>query len=170
MVNQDYKALRRLALNYAYGRGMRDEELREDFAQEYCLAIFEGKHRDLKIQYCNFCRKYFGRNDKFATRKDLERSLSFQNSIPIEYVAKNLSHDDDTLLRMIEKEELEETIARLFKYFPQEGLVVRLILEGLSQSEIGLRMDICQSRVSQLFSLVCIRLRRKFGRESDRGK
>jgi hypothetical protein len=76
-----FAKLRQIAMNYAKQRFARDLQLREDFAQEYCLAVWQGKTDRLDYQYANFYRKYFGRNDKYATEDEKAKSLALKNTM-----------------------------------------------------------------------------------------
>ena len=70
----DFKFLFRSAYDYAGSRGMWRPEIREEFAQEYCLAVFLGKIRDLRFQYVDFLRDLYGRSDSHGTPKSIARS------------------------------------------------------------------------------------------------
>lgn len=76
-----FNQLKRVAINYAYWM---DYQLREDFAQEYCIAVWEGKTDSLEYQFANFCRKYYGRNDKYAHEKQKAKSLAMQGIVSYE--------------------------------------------------------------------------------------
>jgi hypothetical protein len=60
----DFAQLRRVAIAYAMKKGLTDEQMCEDFGQEYCLAVWLKKNGSMSIEFCNFLRKYYGRNDK----------------------------------------------------------------------------------------------------------
>lgn len=64
----------------AYGRahGLYDEQMREDFAQDYCLAVWLGQSKSLRMQLVNFYRKTFGRTDKFASEGAKARSFALR--------------------------------------------------------------------------------------------
>lgn len=76
-----FAQLRQTAMNYAKWKCTRDYQLREDFAQEYCLAVWRGQTDRLDFQYANFYRKYFGRNDKKGTEDEKAKSLALRNTV-----------------------------------------------------------------------------------------
>lgn len=80
----DFKALRSFAMDYAYYRGVQNEQTREDFAQEYCLAVWLGQSRDVRIQLTNFMRGLYGRNDKHARPGQLAKSYALMTMMSYE--------------------------------------------------------------------------------------
>lgn len=79
-MENDYKKLHKRAMTYAKFR-LFDEQIREDFAQEYCLAVFAGKSRILKFAYIDFLRKYYGRKDDRNEIRFFEGSLNYDTDL-----------------------------------------------------------------------------------------
>ena len=75
----DFKSMRIQAMKYAEHHKMSNEEMREEFAQEYCLAVWLGKHNSLLYHFVDFLRKQYGRNDRFATEGSLAKSFALKN-------------------------------------------------------------------------------------------
>lgn len=78
----DFKDLRDMAMRYARVHGLWDEQLCEDFGQEYCLAVWLGQHNSLSIQFANFLRKYYGRTDRFGSESSRAKAFALQNMEP----------------------------------------------------------------------------------------
>ncbi len=157
MVNEDYKALRLRAISYAHFRGMQSPEHCEDFAQDYCLAVFEGKQRSLAKCFTDYMRKVGGR----IYKKGVKHAKYFSN---LDY--EELQNISDSPLMAppidpIRKVQYRELRSALTHLNAREMLVASLHLRGFNQPEIAERMGLSASRISQVWTLICCKLRKK---------
>lgn len=155
MDQENYKALRKRALSYARFRGMQSEELCEDFAQEYCLAIFEGHTRILPFQFANFMRKIGGR---FYDGKKQDKhfvNLQYEELDENTVFSLTMAPPVDPI-REVQYSELRSSLALLNA---RELLVASFYLRGFSQKEIAYKMGYDPTRICQIIRDICAKLR-----------
>lgn len=130
----DYERAHKVALAYANKNG--GKEIAEDFAQEYCLQLLEGKTANIHWQYTNYFRKYYG-----DTRSKCNRTYftSIKNENLIFY------QDYDTPILQEELMQLAKKRLSATKLW-----VLSLYMRGYSQPEIAKTLGLNQSRICQI--------------------
>lgn len=79
--NEQVRALRLLAIKYASAHGTRCQARAEDFAQEYLLAIWQGGHTSLRLQYTNYLRALYGRTGKWGSAHSKAKSEAERHTV-----------------------------------------------------------------------------------------
>lgn len=80
--NEQVVALRTLAIKYARAHGTKCLARAEDFAQEYLLAIWQGGHTSMRLQYTNYLRTLYGRIGKWGSARSKARSEAERYAVP----------------------------------------------------------------------------------------
>lgn len=141
--NTKFKALRLKAIRYAKFRRASDE-LAQDFAQEYCLAVWKGQTDKLLYQWANFVRRELGRKGK--------RLVYFDPHID---TIVNVNFD-----RRLQIIEMRDCIAKLEdKKF---RILLTLILHDVTQVQIAEIFGVHETRISQMYKKALAQLKRQY--------
>ena len=157
---QIYKDLYNRALTYA--RVQNYPSLAEDFAQEYCLAIFRGRKASIKHLFIDFLRKYFV---DFHKQKENGVMKYNERAWPVEFNENRLVEKPGQRF-FISAEDAE----RLYKYYKtkpekqkrriNEIDVIFWTMLGYDRQEIADLYEVVSSRVSQILT----ELKKEMGR------
>lgn len=156
---KDWKKIRAKALNYARRRGA--NEVAEDFAQYYCIAIFRGRKTSLKNLFTDFMRSNFG---------DLRNEIGIQKAREkIEYKDLNGPYNCyadlaiEPFIDWTSEEFFDETFDFLSEF---DRALLRSYRDGKNCAEIGAQLDCSPTRVSQKFKIVKDKIKKNFGQKS----
>lgn len=147
----DFKSLWQVAYRYSDSRGLIDKQLREDFAQEYCLAVWLGKHNSLRFQYANFMRKIYGRIDEFATDGPKKKSLALRSMKTLKN--NQIYHlENNNPLDILEDKLIKKSLLEKISSLPKNKRLTIFLhyFCNVSLLEISKRLKLCHSRISQI--------------------
>lgn len=82
--DDEFRTMRRIAIGFAMKRTTFNEQTAEDFAQEYCLAVWRGKCKDMRVQLIDFLRKHFGRTDRKGSKNSRAKSYALRYMVSYE--------------------------------------------------------------------------------------